>query len=55
MFYKAHPKIFQFIEAMKDVQKDTYIKLRSTTKRRINIINKKNYIKWYNTLKKLVV
>lgn len=34
--------IFQFIKALKDVQKNIYIKLRSTIKQRTNIINKEN-------------
>lgn len=44
MFYKAHSKIYTFIEASKDVQKDTHIKLLSTTISKTKILNKENYI-----------
>lgn len=29
MFYKAHQNIYQFIEALKNIQKDAFIKLSS--------------------------
>ena len=30
MFYSAHPNIYKFIDVLKNVQKDTYIKIRSS-------------------------
>jgi hypothetical protein len=53
LFYSAHPNIFVFIDILKNVQKDTYIKLRSThlNTRRTNIIEKETFIR--NTMKRL--
>lgn len=31
MFYSAHPNIYKFIDVLKNVQKDTYIKIRSSS------------------------
>ncbi|XP_025193415.1 uncharacterized protein LOC112601630 [Melanaphis sacchari] len=45
MFYHAHPNIYQFIEALKYIQQDSYIKLRSTIKRRNPILAKEDFIK----------
>jgi len=45
MFYHAHPNIYQFIEALKYVQQDSYIKLRSSIKRRKPILAKEDFIK----------
>lgn len=50
MFYKAHPNIYQFTETLKDVQKDIYIKLRSTILIKTNII-KKEKLRWFDTRK----
>ena len=30
MLYSAHPNIYKFIDVLKNVQKDTYIKIRSS-------------------------
>jgi len=53
LFYSAHPNIFVFIDVLKNIQKDTYIKLRSThlNTRRTNIIEKETFIR--NTMKRL--
>jgi len=54
LFYSAHPNIFVFIDALKNIQKDTYIKLRSThlnTRRTINIIEKEPFVR--NAMKRL--
>lgn len=40
IFYKTYPNVNQFIEVIKDVQKDMFIKFQSKTKRRTNILNK---------------
>jgi hypothetical protein len=47
LFYSAHPNIFVFIDVLKNVQKDIYIKLRSThlNTRRTNIIEKETFIR----------
>lgn len=37
MFYKAHQKVYQFIEIFKNIQKSKHLKLPSTTNRKINI------------------
>ena len=34
MFYNANPNIFLFVEALKEVQVEVYIKMRSVGKRR---------------------
>lgn len=45
IFYKSRPNIYKLMEnALKNVQKDTCIQIRSTTKLRKNILNTKNYI-----------
>jgi hypothetical protein len=52
LFYSAHTNIFVFIDVLKNVQKETYIKLRSIhlNTRRTIIIEKetfiRNAIKW---------
>jgi hypothetical protein len=53
LFYSVHPNIFVFIDILKNVQKDTYIKLRNThlNPRRTNIIEKEIFIK--NAMKRL--
>jgi AAA15 family ATPase/GTPase len=53
LFYSTYPNIFVFIDVLKNVQKDTYIKLRSThlNTRRTNIIKKETFIR--NTMKRL--
>lgn len=53
LFYSAHPNIFVFIDVLKNIQKDTYIKLRSThlNTRRTNIIEKETFIR--NAMKRL--
>jgi hypothetical protein len=47
LFYSAHPDIFVIIDVLKNVQKDTYIKLRSThlNTRRTDIIEKETFIR----------
>jgi len=47
MFYTAHPNIYQFLEVLKKVQIDTYIKMRSSEimKKRNCIILKDKFIK----------
>lgn len=45
IFYHAHLNIYQFIEALKYIHQDSYIKLRSTIKRRNPILAKKDFIK----------
>ncbi|KAF0757993.1 Uncharacterized protein FWK35_00016676 [Aphis craccivora] len=45
IFYHAHPNIYQFIEALKYIQQDSYIKLRSTIKQRNPILAKEDFIK----------
>jgi hypothetical protein len=52
-FYSAHPNIFVFINVLKNVQKDTCIKLRSThfNTRRTYIIEKETFIR--NAIKRL--
>jgi len=39
MFYTAHPNIYQFLEILKNVQIDTYIKMRS-----VEVMKKRNCI-----------
>lgn len=39
---------YRFIESIKGVRQDTYVKLASTTKRKTNILNKENYIQTIN-------
>ncbi|KAE9522680.1 hypothetical protein AGLY_016902 [Aphis glycines] len=53
LFYSAHPNIFIFIDVLKNIQKHTYIKLRSThlNTRRTNIIEKETFIR--NAMKRL--
>jgi len=53
LFYSAHPNIFIFINVLKNIQKDTYIKLRSThfNTRGTNIIEKETCIS--NAMKRL--
>ena len=52
-FYIAHPNTFVFIDVLKNMQKDTYIKLRSIhlNARRTNIIEKETFIR--NIMKRL--
>ncbi|KAF0761944.1 MULE domain-containing protein, partial [Aphis craccivora] len=47
MFYNAHPNIFQFIDTLKRLQTDIYIKQRSThlKNRTTSIINKEQFLK----------
>lgn len=48
MFYSAHPNIFQFIDVLKNVQKETYIKQRSIhviKNRRMMVCEKENYLR----------
>jgi len=47
MFYNAHPNIFQFIDTLKRLQTDIYIKQRSThsKSRTTSIINKEQFLK----------
>ena len=47
MFYNAHPNIFQFIDTMKRLQTDIYIKQRSIhlNNRATSIINKEQFLK----------
>jgi len=45
IFYHSHPNIYQFIEALKYIQQDSYIKLRSTMKQRNPILAKEDFIK----------
>lgn len=53
LFYSANPNIFVFIDVLKNVQKDTYVKLRSThlNTSRTNIIKKETFIR--NAMKRL--
>lgn len=39
-----HSNVYQFKEVLKNVQKDTYIQLPSTTIRKRDILNNENYI-----------
>jgi hypothetical protein len=39
MFYIAHPNIYQFLEILKNVQIEIYIKMRS-----VEVMKKRNYI-----------
>lgn len=46
MFYSAHPNIFQFIQVLKNIQSDIYIKMRSSEEKRRNyIISKEDFEK----------
>jgi len=47
MFYNAHPNIFHFIDTMKRLQIDIYIKQRSIhlNNRTTSIINKEQFLK----------
>jgi len=47
MFYTAHPNIYQFLEVLKNVQIEPYIKMRSSEimKKRNCIILKETFIK----------
>jgi hypothetical protein len=47
MFYNAHPNIFQFINNLKKLQTDIYIKQRSThlKNRTTSIMNKEQFLK----------
>jgi len=53
LFYSAHHNIFVFLDVLKNIKKDTYIKLRSThlNTRRTNIIEKETFIR--NAMKRL--
>lgn len=42
--YKAHSNDYQFKEALKNVQKDTYIQLPNMIIRKMDILNNENYI-----------
>lgn len=46
MFYSAYPNIFQFVEILKNVQTDVYVKIRSSnvTKKRREVLEKEDYI-----------
>ena len=45
-FYSAHPNIFQFMDVLKEVQIETYIKLRSSNKlQNLKSKNKEIFIK----------
>jgi hypothetical protein len=45
-FYSAKPNIFQFIDVLKEIQIEVYVKLRSTEKvRDMKSIQKQAYIK----------
>jgi len=46
MFYSSCPNIFQFLEVLKNVQTDVYIKMRSSnqTQKRRMTVEKQNYI-----------
>jgi len=47
MFYSSYPNIFQFVEVLKNVQTDIYIKMRSSNKRnkRREDVEKEEFIK----------
>ena len=48
MFYSAHPNIYKFIDVLKNVQKDTYIKIRSSSqikKIRRDIYEKQEFLR----------
>lgn len=46
VFYSSYPNIFQFLEVLKNVQTDVYIKMRSSnqTQKRRMTVEKENYI-----------
>jgi hypothetical protein len=48
MFYSDHPNIYKFIDILKNVWKDTYIKIRSSSRRkkiRRDICEKLDFLK----------
>jgi hypothetical protein len=46
MFYSTYPNIFQFVEILKNVQTDVYVKIRTSnvTKKRREVLEKEDYI-----------
>jgi len=46
LFISSHPNIYNFIDVIKDIQSETYIKIRSNGQRKSRqIIEKENYIR----------
>jgi hypothetical protein len=54
MFYSAHPNIIQFINVLKNIQKETCIKQRSIhviKNRRMMVYKKEDYLRQNITIK----